>query len=352
MTEHRRFVLAAYPTGMPKETDFRLETGPLPRPGPGELVVRTVFIGLEPRLRLMMNPTNDSNRAMRPEGGITDIGKLMPGTVLGEVVESRTTEFVVGDVAEGFLGWQNYALCAPGGYNRKNNPAGLTKCDLSLGPLPSHVCTLGTPGLTAILALAHEGHLKPGETMVVTSAAGTVGAVAAQLGKRAGARVVGLTSSDEKVRYLIQDLGLDAAINYRATKDLAAAVKAACPKGVDYHFDNVGGDMAATINRFLNPGGRHTRCGIVAKYNLPDRAWHQANEFAGQFTVHDHVAEYGAARRELSRLMLGGHLKCRERIFEGLEETPRAFIGLLKGENIGKWLVRVGPDPARRTGSP
>ncbi|MBM3503001.1 MAG: NADP-dependent oxidoreductase [Alphaproteobacteria bacterium] len=348
MPEHQRYVLAAYPNGLPKETDFRLETGPLPTTGQGEMLVRVIFIGLEPRLRLMMNPTNESNRAMRPEGGITDIGKLMPGTVLGEVVESKAAEFSPGDLVEGFLGWQNYAVCSPRGYNRRNNPAGITRCDPAQGPLSAKVSVLGTPGLTAILALRHEGRLKAGETMVVTSAAGTVGAIAAQLGKLAGARVVGLTSTDAKAKWLTDELRLDAAINYRSTKDLAAAIHAACPNGVDYHFDNVGGDMAATVNRLLNPGGRVTRCGIVAKYNLTDKEWHQSKEFAGQFTVHDHVAEYDEARRELSRLLKAGKLRCPEKIFDGIAETPRAFIGLLKGENIGKWLVRLGPDPVPR----
>ncbi|MSO64728.1 MAG: NADP-dependent oxidoreductase [Alphaproteobacteria bacterium] len=344
---HQRIVLAAYPVGLPKESDFRREEGPLPRPAAGEMLVRTVFIGLEPRLRLMMNPTTDANRAMRPEGAITDLGKLMPGTVLGEVVESKAPGYRVGDVVEGFLGWQNYAVCNPGGYNRRNNPAGIGKCDLALGPLSAHVGVLGIPGLTAFLALRHEGKLRAGETVVVTTAAGAVGAVAGQLANLAGCRVVGVTGSDAKVRHIVDELGFAAGINYKMAGDLGAAIRQACPQGVDYHFDNVGGDMAASINAQLTPAGRVTRCGIVSKYNKSDREWYQANEFSGQFTVHDHVAEYEDARRQLSRLLLAGKLKCSERIFDGPEQTRRTFIGLLQGENIGKWLVRVGPDPQR-----
>lgn len=342
---HKRYILAAYPDGMPKESDWKLETGPVPVPGPGEFLVRTVFLAPEPRLRLMMNPTNDSNRAMRPNGGMTDIGKIMPCTILGEVVQSNDPDYKPGDVVEGFLGWQNYAIATRKGFSAKNNPSGIAKMDLSLGTLSSFVSVLGIPGLTAHLALRHEGKVKPGETVVVTSAAGTVGSVAAQLAKLAGAHVVGLTSTDEKCEHLIQDLGLDVAINYRKEKDLTAAIRKACPKGVDYYFDNVGGEMADVIKAQLNPGGRVTRCGIVAKYNKDTSQWRQSDEFAGQFTIHDHVAEYDGARKELSQLVKAGKLKYAEEIFDGFEKIPRVFIDLLNGKNTGKFLVRCAPDP-------
>jgi NADPH-dependent curcumin reductase len=342
---HRRWVLAAHPEGAPKESDFRLEEGPVPVPGPGEFLVRTILIGIEPRLRLMLNPTTDTNKAMRPEGAPSALGQVVPSSVVGEVIVSNDPDYPLGAIVDGLLGWQSHAVVARQGYNRKNNPAGIRLCDLALGPPAAHLSVLGTPGLTAILALQHEGRLAAGETMVVTSAAGTVGSVAAQLGRLAGARVVGLTGSDAKARYLTRDLGLDAAINYRTCGDLAAAVAAACPKGVDYHFDNVGGAMAAAINSQFNPGARHTRCGIVSKYNLSSADWHQSDEFDGQFTVHDHVAEYDAAKAELARLLKVGDLKCVERIFDGIDAAPAAFVGLMKGENVGKWLVRVAADP-------
>jgi NADPH-dependent curcumin reductase CurA len=344
-TVHRRWVLATHPQGAPKESDFRLEEGPLPVPGPGEFLVRAILIGIEPRLRLMLNPTTATNRAMRPEGAPSALGQVVPSSVVGEVIASNDPDYPKGAVVDGLLGWQSHTVVARQGYNRKNNPAGIRTCDLALGPPAAHLSVLGTPGLTAILALQHEGRLAPGETMVVTSAAGTVGSVAAQLGRLAGARVVGLTGSAEKARYLTDDLGLDAAIDYRTCGDLAAAVRAACPGGVDYHFDNVGGAMAATINAQFNPGARHTRCGIVSKYNLSSSEWHQSDEFDGQFTVHDHVAEYDTAKAELARLLKAGDLKCVERIFDGLELAPAAFVGLMQGENIGKWLVRVAEDP-------
>ncbi|NQV80205.1 MAG: NADP-dependent oxidoreductase [Alphaproteobacteria bacterium] len=344
-TIHRRWVLAAHPQGAPKTSDFRLEEGLLPVPGPGEFLVRTILIGIEPRLRLMLNPTTETNKAMRPEGAASGLGKLVPSSVLGVVMASNDPDFAPGDLVDGLLGWQSHAVVARSGYNRKNNPAGIRKCDLALGPPAAHLSVLGTPGLTAILALKHEGRLGPGETMVVTSAAGTVGSVAGQLGRLAGARVVGITGSDEKAHYLADELGFDATINYRTAGDLAAAVRAACPNGVDYHFDNVGGAMAATINAQFNAGARHTRCGIVSKYNLSHTQWHQSDEFDGQFTVHDHVAEYTEAKAELARLLKADDIKCVERIFDGIESAPAAFVGLMQGENIGKWLVRVSEDP-------
>jgi NADPH-dependent curcumin reductase CurA len=271
----------------------------------------------------MLNPTTETNKAMRPEGAASGLGKVIPSSVLGVVMASNDPDFAPGDLVDGLLGWQSHAVVARGGYNRKNNPAGICTCDLALGPPAAHLSVLGTPGLTAILALKHEGRLGPGETMVVTSAAGTVGSVAGQLGRLAGARVVGITGSNEKARYLADELGFDATINYRTVGDLAAAVRAACPNGVDYHFDNVGGAMAATINA----------------------QWRQSDEFDGQFTVHDHVAEYTEAKAELARLLKAGDIKCVERIFGGIESAPAAFVGLMQGENIGKWLVRVSEDP-------
>ena len=203
----------------------------------------------------------------------------------------------------------------------------------------------GIPGLTAWIALDHKP-VAAGETLVVTSAAGTVGAIAAQLGKLAGARVVGLTGSDEKCRYLADELGLDAAINYRTAGDLAAALRAACPNGVDHHFDNVGGPMAETIAAQFNAGARHTICCVVSQYNVDQGKWHQSNAFAGYFNIHAHVDEYDAARAALSKLLRAGKIKCVERVFDGLDRAPAAFAGLMAGDNIGKWLVRVGPDPA------
>jgi NADPH-dependent curcumin reductase CurA len=286
-----------------------------------------------------MNPTTDDNRGMRRHGAITDIGRLMPGTVLGEVVESRHARYPVGAMVEGFLGWQNYALTT-GAPHPAHNPEGVIVCDPSLAPAIEFVCALGIPGLTAWLAHKHEGRLETGETMVVTSAAGMVGCLAGQIGKHFGARVVGLTGTDEKVAYLTGDLGFDVAINYRTTPDLGAAIGAACPAGVDYFFDNTAGDQGEIVRRHLTSKGRVTQCGLVAHYN-ENAAWGQSRKFHGQFTIHDHVPEYAGGRRALAELLRLGVLHYNRTEFDGLEATPGAFISLLQGGNIGKFVVRV-----------
>lgn len=344
---HKRWVLAAHPDGVPKESDFRLEEGPVPVPGDREFLVRVVLIGLEPRLRLMLNPTTESNKAMRPDGGATGLNRLIPSSVVAEVMVSNDPAFKPGDVVEGWLGWQTHAVTPAAGLSARHNPAGIRRLDLTLGPPSAHLSVLGIPGLTALLAVKQQGALKAGDTMVVTSAAGTVGAVAAQLGKLAGARVVGVTGADDKVRYLKDELGLDAAINYRTAPDLAAALRDACPGGIDYHFDNVGGPMAETIAGLFNDGARHTICGVISNYNRSEEDWHQSNAFAGYFNIHDHVDLYDDGKAELAALLRDGKIKCVERIFDGLESAPDAFAGLMTGQNIGKWLVRVGPDPAK-----
>jgi NADPH-dependent curcumin reductase CurA len=340
MTEdvHLKVVLNAYPEGMPKPSDFRIEENPVPEPGEGEVLIRTMYIGLEPRIRLMMNPTSDDNKAMRPHGAMTDIGKVMPGTVLGVIVKTKNEKYRVGDVVEGFLGWQNYVV-TDGEPHPSNNPEGLAICDIEIADAVDYIGPLGAPGLTAILALKHEGKLEEEETMVITSAAGMVGSLAGQLGLLCDAWVVGVTSTDEKCAYLKDQLDFDVAINYKTTEDLGAAIKKACPDGVDYFFDNTGGEMAKTIKTQLSKNGRVTRCGIVANYNK--KGWNQSEQFAGQFTVHDHVPEYKEARKTMADLVKDEAIRYELKVFDGLESAPEAFIGLLSGQNIGKWVIKV-----------
>jgi len=340
MTEelHRQIVLNAYPEGMPKPSDFSIKEGPVPEPGEGEVLIRTLYIGLEPRLRLMMNPTNEENKAMRPHGAMTDIGKVMPGTILGVIVKSNNEKYRVGDVVEGFFGWQNYVV-TNGEPHASNNPEGLAICDTDLADPVDYIGPLGAPGLTAILALKHEGKLEEEETMVITSAAGMVGSLAGQLGLLCDAWVVGLTSTDEKCAYLKDQLDFDVAINYKTAEDLTAEIKKACPDGVDYFFDNTGGDLANIIKKEMSPKGRVTRCGIISNYNKT--GWNQSEQFAGQFSVHEHVPEYKEARETMAELVKDEAIRYELKVFDGLESAPEAFIGLLSGQNVGKWVVKV-----------
>lgn len=335
----KQVVLNQYPSGTPAIDDFRVEEIEIPAVGQGQFLLRTIFLGIEPRQRPMLNPTTDDNREMRPHGAPCGPGKVIPGSALGEVVESRHADFAVGDLVEGFWGWSEYVV-TDGSPHPTNNPAGCQVRDTSLGAPEHHLGLFGLPGITAFLAVEGEGKLQTGETMVVSTAAGMVGSIAAQLGKLAGARVVGLTSLERKCDYLRDELNLDGAINYRAAADLKAAVSGACPDGVDYFFDNCGGPIAEAVVAHLNPHGRYTGCGFIAHYNQAQ--WGQSDHFRGMFSVHQHVPEYGRARRSLADLLRNGQLRYRTTVFEGLEEAPRAFIDLLEGKNIGKYLVRVG----------
>ena len=338
---HQKIVLTGHPKGMPKLSDFELLETAMPEVGNGEFLIKTLFLGLEPRLRLLMNPTTDDNRAMRPHGAMTGPGEVMVGTVLGVVVESKNDNYPVGTFVDGFLGWQNYVL-TNGKTNVSNNPEGVHIIDTSVAPALEFITALGTPGLTSLLALKFEGKLKPDETMVVTSAAGLVGSIAGQLGLLVGARVVGLTSTDDKVSYLIDVLEFDDAINYRNTENLDVAIRSVCPSGVDYYFDNTGGLIAETIKKQLSSSGRITRCGLVAHYNQDN--WGQSEKFAGQFSVHDHVESYEDGRAVLADLLNSGDIQYKRTIFHGLSAAPQAFIDLLSGKNIGKFLVQVADD--------
>ena len=341
----KRVVQARYPDGALTPDDFCLETVPTERAGPGEFLVRTLDLGVEPRQRTVINPTTDDNREMRPAGAMCGPGKVIPGSSLGEVVQSNHPGFAVGDIVEGFLGWREY-VATDGEPHPTNNPAGIIKVDTTLGALPHHLGLFGLPGITPLLALRYEGRLRPGETMVVTTAAGMVGSLASQLGKLAGARVVGLTSRDEKCDYLREELSLDGVINYRTADPLSEAVAACCPDGVDYFFDNCGGPVSATIQRFMNDGARYTGSGFVAHYD--EKQWGQSEKFRGMFMVHHHVDDYPEARRELARLLDSGRLSYRITVFEGIEKAPEALIRLMQGDNIGKYLVKVAPEPGEQ----
>ena len=341
--EMQQIVQAQYPDGPLKLADFRLETVPTARAGPGQFLIRSIYLGPEPRQRPIINPTTDDNREMRPAGAMCDIGKVIPGSSLGEVVESNHPDYAVGDIVEGFLGWREY-VATDGTPHPTNNPAGIIKVDTSLGALPHHLGLFGLPGITPLLALRYEGKPKPGETMVVTTAAGMVGSLACQLGKLAGARVVGLTSRDEKCDYLRNELQLDGVINYRSADPLEDAVRACCPAGVDYFFDNCGGPVSDTIKGFMNPGARYTGSGFIALYN--EKGWGQSDKFRGMYMVHDYVEDYPQARRELAELFNSGKLSYRITIFDGIDKAPAALIGMMNGDNIGKYLVQVGPEPA------
>jgi NADPH-dependent curcumin reductase CurA len=336
---HRRVVLARRPPGEPSETDFRIEEVAVPEPGSGQVLVRVIYLSLDPYMRGRMR---DAASYAAPVG----IGEVMTGGTVGEVVKSNNPSFKVGDIVEERLGWQQYAIGGPT----------LRKIDPSLAPISTANGVLGMPGMTAYFGLFEVGQPKAGETVVVSAASGAVGQVVGQLAKIAGCRAVGIAGGPKKCAFVKEILGLDECVDYKAAKDLSAAIKTACPNGVDVYFDNVGGAVSDAVFLNLNFFARVALCGSISQYNVaaPEVGPRLLGLFVGRrvsmrgFIVSDFANKFAPAMRQLGEWVRSGRIKYREDIIEGIEKAPRAFIGLLRGENFGKLQVKLGADPERR----
>jgi NADPH-dependent curcumin reductase len=331
---HRRIVLARRPPAEVVETDFRMEEVAVPEPGPGQLLVRVIYLSLDPYMRGRMR---DVPSYAPPVG----LGQVMTGGTVGEVVKSNHPDYKVGDIVEDRLGWQEYAI-APG-------PA-LRKVDPSVGPISFANSVLGMPGMTAYFGLYEIGQPKPGETVVVSAAAGAVGQVVGQLAKIAGCRAVGIAGGVGKCTFVRDTLGFDACIDYKAEKDLAGAVRAACPGGVDVYFDGVGGPVSDAVLGNLNFYARIALCGSISQYSTAEPGPRLMGTFVGKrvraqgFIVWDFNARYAPAMKQMAEWLRSGRLKYQEDIVDGIDKAPRAFIGLLKGNNFGKMQVKLGSD--------
>ncbi|MBW8725528.1 MAG: NADP-dependent oxidoreductase [Inquilinus limosus] len=333
---NRRILLAARPVGEPKDTDFRLVGEPVPTPGPGQLLLRTLWLSLDPYMRGRMS---DAKSYATP----VEIGEVMVGGAVGRVVASNHSGFAPGDIVEGRTGWQDYAL---------SDGAGLLKVDPSLAPISTAVGVLGMPGRTAYTGLLTIGQPKPGETVVVSAASGAVGSVVGQIAKIKGARIVGIAGGAEKGAYLTGELGFDAAVDHRAP-DFAERLRAAVPDGIDVYFENVGGAVWQAVWPLLNPFARVPVCGLIAQYNataLPDgpnlvpammRDVLSKRLTLRGFIVSDFADQQAAFLRDVSGWIRDGRIRYREDIAEGLENAPRTFLRLFRGENFGKLLVKV-----------
>jgi hypothetical protein len=330
MTSNRRIVLVSRPGGRAGPEHFRLETVRTPELADGQLLVRNHWLSLDPYMRGRMN-ADRSYAAPQP------VGETMIGGTAGEVVESRHPNFEVGDQVVGMLGWQEYAV---------SDGTGLVKVDSRAIPLSAYLGAVGMPGVTAWYGLNRIIEPKAGETVVVSAASGAVGTVVGQLARLAGCRAVGIAGGPDKCRFVVEELKFDNCIDYK-NQDLAAALKAACPGGIDGYFENVGGRVMEAVLPCLNPFGRIALCGLIAGYAgepiaISNPRWFLISRLKLQgFIVSEHMELWPRALTELGAHVAAGRLRYRESIAHGLESAPQAFLGLLEGRNFGKQLVKL-----------
>ncbi len=301
----------------------------------GEILVKVLYISLDPAMRGWMN----EGRSYVPPVGI---GEVMRAGAAGRVVESKNPGFAVGDHVTGLFGVQEYAI---------SNGQGVNKVDTKFAPLPVYISTLGAPGMTAFFGLLETGELKPGDSVVVSGAAGAVGAVVGQIAKIKGCPVVGIAGGPEKCRYIVNELGFDAAIDYKS-EDVRKALQQHCPKGIDVYFDNVGGDILDAVLTQIRRGARIVICGAISQYNNTTPIKGPSNYLSllvnratmRGMVVFDYAARYGQAACEMAGWMAAGKLKSREDIVPGLETFPDTLLKLFRGENLGKLVLKVADE--------
>ncbi len=334
-TVNRHVVLAARPQGMPRASDFKLETTPIPEPGAGELLVRNLWMSVDPYMRGRMS----DRKSYAPS---FEVGKPMEGRAIGRVIMSKHPSLKEGTVVSNMLGWREYFV---------SKGEGLSAVDPS-HPLPAYLGVLGMPGFTGWYGLKMIGKPKAGETLVVSGAAGAVGSMVVQIGKILGCRVVGTAGTDDKCAYLTRALGADAAINYKKAGDLLDALRQACPAGIDIYFENVGGPLLDAVLRLINPFARIPLCGMISQYNLdpPEPGPRYLFSMIGNralmqgFIISDHSTLYPEFLVEAGRWLKAGRIKQEETVVEGIENATKAFLGLFSGDNLGKMVVRLAAE--------
>jgi NADPH-dependent curcumin reductase len=327
--ENKRVLLASRPAGEVSEDNFRIDAVPLQQPGDGEVLVKNLWLSLDPYMRGRMSDAKSYVKGV-------DIGEVMVGQTVGEVVDSRHPELKKGDKVLTQLGWQQYGVAKE-----------VTRLDEKRAPLSYYLGVLGMPGMTAYFGLKEIGQPKAGETVVVSAASGAVGSVVGQLARLWGCRAVGIAGGREKCDYVTRELGFDACVDYKAG-NLPRDLKEACPKGVDVYFENVGGEMLDTLLRNMNVFSRIVVCGLIAEYSVTQPYGLKmirsvlVNRIKMQgMIVFDWKDRYKEAVVALGNYFSQGKIKYRESVVEGLENAPRGLIGLLKGKNFGKQLVRL-----------
>jgi hypothetical protein len=322
---NRQWVLKLRPDGMPTEADFELVESPIPSPEYGQVLIKSLWNSMDPYMR----------------GRITSspIGGVIESEAVGRVMESRLDGINAGDIVRGRIGWQEYGLLDVTSANPVNP---------DYGPISTSIGVLGMPGLTAYFGLLDVCEPKPGDTVVVSSASGAVGAVVGQIAKIGGCRVIGIAGSDEKVSYVVDELGFDAGINYKA-ENVSEALGVVAPDGVDCYFDNVGGPITEAVLEHLAMYSRTVICGRISEYNESEpsmgprilRYLHSTRSRIQGFTVNQYPAQFEDGRAQLARWVKSGEIKYKEDVIEGFENCPKAFIGQLGGANFGKLLIKV-----------
>ena len=332
----RRIVLASRPVGEPKPSDFRLEEFPVPQPGAGQLLLRTKWLSLDPYMRGRMS---DGPSYAKPVG----IDEVMEAGTVSEVTASNNDKYQKGDIVLSRAGWQTHML---------SDGSGLRKLDPKLAPVSTALGVLGMPGMTAYAGLLEIGQPKAGETVVVSAASGAVGSVVGQIAKIKEARAVGIAGGPDKCKYVKDELGFDDCVDHRA-RDFAERLKAACSKGIDVYFENVGVPVFDAVLPLFNTFARIPVCGLIAQYNAtelpagPNRLPLLMRNVLTKrllirgFIVTDFAAKHGDFLRDVAQWIKDGRIKYREDIVDGIENAPETFMGLLKGKNFGKQLIRI-----------
>ncbi len=330
---NRQWLLASRPVGFPKAGDFRLAETPVPKPGPNQMLVRTLWLSVDPYQRGRMSDRK-SYAAPVPIGGVIE------GGTVARVEASNVPKFKAGAIVESRFGWQDYAL---------SDGKGVRIVDPSLAPIQTALFVLGMPGMTAYFGLLEIGQAKAGETVLVSGAAGAVGSLVGQIAKIIGGRAVGIAGGADKVRHVVNDLGFDGAFDYKAARDYNAELARLCPKGVDVYFDNVGGEITDAAFNHLNERARVAVCGQISEYNAekPEQGPRLLRQLltkrarAEGFLIFQFADRYPEGMARMAEWLKAGKLKYRETVTQGLEHAPDAFMSMLKGGNVGKALVKV-----------
>jgi NADPH:quinone reductase len=333
MLMNRQITLASRPVGYPKQSDFGMVEGPAPSPAEGQVLIRIIYLSLDPYMRGRMNDGSSYAQGLK-------IGDVMVGGTVGKVVESKHPDYRKGDIVEGWLGWQEYAV---------SDGSNLRKVDPNLAPVSTALGVLGMPGLTAYFGMLEVAQPRAGDVVVISGAAGAVGSVAGQIAKMQGCRVVGIAGTDAKINYLVGELGFDAAFNYKSVENYYQVLREICPDGIDVYFDNVGGTITDAVFRLLRSGARIAICGQISQYNLekpetgprilPALLVKQAR--AEGFLVSQFAQRSAEGLQQLATWVRDRKIKYREDIVEGIQNAPVAFIGMLQGHNMGKQLVKL-----------